>query len=66
MRHEGGDFGDGKGGAVGRLCEFGLDRSEGDLSGVGSFDVRMLGVDSVESRLVRVGDKVGGAAGHYC
>lgn len=65
MRHEGRDFGDSKGGAVGWLCEFCCDRSEGDLSGVCSFDARILWVESAESRLVRVREKVGGVSGHY-
>ena len=60
-----GEFGDDSGGAVGRFYEFGRDRSEGDLSGVESFDARMLGVDLVKSRLVRFGEKARGAACHY-
>ena len=49
MRHVGGYFGDGNGRAVRRLSKFCWDRSKGDLSGVWSFDARMLWVDNDRS-----------------
>ena len=46
-------FGNGDRRAIGRFNEFRYDRREGYLSGGGSFDARMLGVDLAESGLIR-------------